>query len=97
MSTHFHVEDLIGNTVRDSSGRALGRIYEMIAEERDGELVILEYHIGKGAFLESVSMSLRNMFGLKQKEPLRISWDRLDLSDPKRPILQAERRVELGN
>ena len=62
----------------------------MIAEERNGELVVLEYHLGKGAFLERVSLSLRNMFGLKQKEPVRIPWDRLDLKDPKRPVESGE-------
>ena len=81
----FHIEDLIGVVVRDASGRKLGRIFEMIAEERNGELVILEYHLGQGAFLERVSMSVRNMFGMKQKEPLRIGWERLDLSNPAKP------------
>jgi hypothetical protein len=85
----FHVEELIGTVVRDGSGRKLGRIFEMIAEERDGELVIVEYHLGKGAFLERVSMSLRNMFGMKQKEPVRVSWDRLDLSDLAKPVVTA--------
>ena len=85
----FHIEDLIGTVVRDATGRELGRIYEMVAEEREGELVITEYHIGRGAFLESVSMSLRSMFGLKQKEPVRISWDQLDLNDVSRPIIRA--------
>lgn len=84
--TEFHVEELIGAVVRDVDGRRLGRIYEMIAEERDGELVIIEYHLGKGAFLERVSMSIRSMFGLEQKEPLRVSWERLDLSDISKPV-----------
>ena len=91
MSAPFHIEDLIGNTVHDARGRKLGRIYEMIAEERNGELVILEFHLGRGAFLEHVSASLRNMFGMKQKEPLRISWERLDLSNPEKPICHPER------
>ena len=85
----FHVEELIGTVVRDSHGRKLGRIFEMIAEERDGELVILEYHLGRGAFLERVSMSIRSMFGIKQKEPVRVSWDRLDLSDLRKPVVTA--------
>jgi hypothetical protein len=83
----FHVEDLIGVVVRDQDGRKVGRIFEMIAEERDGELVIVEYHLGKGAGLERVSMSLRNMFGITQNEPVRVSWDRLDLSNWKKPKL----------
>jgi hypothetical protein len=81
----FHVEELIGAAVRDAGGRKLGRIFEVVAEERDGELVIIEYHLGKGAFLERVSMSIRSMFGLEQKEPVRVSWDRLDLSDLSKP------------
>jgi hypothetical protein len=86
----FHVEELIGTVVRDASGRKLGRIFEMIAEERDGELLIVEYHLGKGAFLERVSMSIRSMFGLEPKEPVRVSWDRLDLSDLSRPTIKAD-------
>jgi hypothetical protein len=86
MNAAFHIEDLIGNMVRDDKGRKLGRIYEMIAEERDGELVVVEYHLGRGAFLERVSMSLRNMFGVEQKEPVRVSWERLDLRNPQKPV-----------
>jgi hypothetical protein len=85
MSDRIYFENLVGAVVRDESGRKLGRIYEMVTEERDNELVIVEFHVGLGAFLEQVSTSIRNMFGMKQKEPLRISWERLDLSDPKRP------------
>jgi sporulation protein YlmC with PRC-barrel domain len=83
----FHIEDLIGAKVRDADGREVGHIYEMVAEERNGELVIVEFHLGSGAVLERVSTSLRSMFGLKQKEPVRVHWDRLDLSDPAKPVL----------
>ena len=54
--SEFHIEELIGTLVRDESGRKLGRIFEMVAEERNGELVIVEYHLGRGAFLERVSI-----------------------------------------
>src|SRR5215208_114286 len=86
MSDAIHIDALIGSLVRDDDGRKLGRIFEMVAEEREGELVIVEYHLGRGAFLERVGSSLRNMFGLKQKEPLRIPWERLDLTDPSAPV-----------
>jgi hypothetical protein len=91
MSSIFHVEDLIGTVVRDASGRKLGRIFEMVAEEREGELVIVEFLLGNGAFFERVGVSVRNMFGLEEKEPLRISWERLDLSDPGKPTCRPER------
>lgn len=86
MSATFRVEELIDRAVRTPDGRILGHIHEMVAEERDGELVILEYHLGSGAVLERVSASLRSMFGLRQKEPIRISWESLDLSDLTRPV-----------
>ena len=85
MST-FYVEDLLRATVRDPQGRRIGHIHEIVAEERDGELTITEFHLGTGAVLERVSASLRGMFGLKDKEPTRISWDRMDLSDPANPV-----------
>jgi hypothetical protein len=86
MMGSFRVEDLVGVTVRDGDGREMGQIHEMVVEERDGALVVLEYHLGSGAILERVSTSLRSMFGMKQKEPRRIPWDTMDLSDPERPV-----------
>ena len=88
MST-LYVEDLLRVDILDPQGRKVGRIHEIVAEERDGKLEIVEYHLGSGAILERVSASLRGMFGLKQKEPVRIHWDRLDLSDLSRPTLKA--------
>jgi sporulation protein YlmC with PRC-barrel domain len=84
----FHVEDLIGKPVRDAEGRKVGHIFEIVAEERDGELQILEYHLGKRAVLERVSASLRNMFGIRDKEPIRIPWQALDLTDLERPRME---------
>jgi hypothetical protein len=94
MSNTFHVEDLIGKAVHDAGGRKVGHIFEMVAEERDGELQILEYHLGKGAVLERLSASVRNMFGIRDREPIRIPWEALDLSDLERPRLVAVERME---
>ena len=78
----FRVEDLIGRAVHDATGRKLGHIYELVAEERDGELVVVEYLLGSSARWERIGMSARGLLGLEAKEPIRISWERMDLSDP---------------
>jgi hypothetical protein len=84
-------EDLIGQVVHDAEGRPIGRIYEMRAEERNGAIVVVEYHLGTGAMLERLGLSLLQIAGGPGiPEPRIIPWDRLDLSDPSRPTLRSE-------
>ena len=33
----FRLDDLVGRMVRDAEGRSVGRVYDMRAEERNGE------------------------------------------------------------
>jgi hypothetical protein len=86
VSKPFHVDDLIGKAVVGPDGREIGHIFEMVAERRGEELVIVEYHLGSGAALERMSASVRGLFGLAPREPTRISWDTMDLSDPSKPV-----------
>ena len=90
-----HVERLLGRRVRDERGRVLGRIEEMTVEVIDGEYVVTEFHLGGGALVERVTGFVRQLpfFNLipAAKEPMRIGWKEMDLSDPDRP---AVRRVD---
>lgn len=85
------VEDLIGQEVRDASGQSIGRIHDLRAEERNGALVVVEYHVGTGAITERLGLSLRKIAGVHAEPELKkIPWDRLDISDPSRPKLVGE-------
>ena len=84
------VELLLGCKVLARNGRAIGRIEEMVAEERDGELVLTEYLVGSYAILERLSVSpvARALLGLLHlRRGYRVAWDQLDLSDLTRPRL----------
>jgi sporulation protein YlmC with PRC-barrel domain len=88
MTTHrIRLDDLLGRVVRDESGQRIGRVYDMRAEERDGELVIVEYHVGAHAFLQRLGVSLVKLIGMRTPEPQKVPWDRLDISDPDHPKL----------
>ena len=84
------VELLLGCRVLAKNGRAVGRIEEMVAEERDGELILIEYLLGSYAVLERLAVSpvarpLLKLLGLRKG--YRVAWDQLDLSDATRPRL----------
>ena len=86
----IQLELLLGCKVLARNGRAVGRIEEMVAEERDGELMLTEYHLGSYAVLERLSVSpvARALLGLlRLRKGYRVAWDQLDLSDVTRPRL----------
>ena len=61
------VSDLIGRRVRDPDGRSLGRVYELRADWRDGQLVVAELLVGRGALL-------RRLRGPGDSEAPAIPW-----------------------
>lgn len=86
MSARFLRADLLNRQlVRDREGVAIGHLHELCAREVDGELVVTEYHLGRGALMHRFGIPLLHLFGFRAAEPIRIPWDRLDLSDPGRP------------
>ena len=88
MTTHrIRLDDLLGRIVRDESGKTVGRLFDMRAEERAGELVIVEYYIGAHALLQRLGVSLATLIGRETPEPRKVPWDRLDISDPDNPVL----------
>jgi sporulation protein YlmC with PRC-barrel domain len=48
----FALSDLIGKPVCDSSGRSLGRAFELRAHWEDGRVVIDELLVGSGSLLK---------------------------------------------
>jgi hypothetical protein len=84
--SHVRVDDLLGRVVRDSNGRSVGRIFEMLAEEQGSDLVILDYHLGTTAIIERVGLSILRLAGVSHsRNPLKVPWNRMDLSDPHHP------------
>ena len=88
----LHLELLIGRKVRDPHGKVVGRLEEVRVDERDGECVVREFHLGAYAMFERliggpVGRSLLRLLGRRAYSPLVIPWEMLDLSNPRRPRL----------
>ncbi len=79
-------EALLGRRVFDEAGRRVGRLEEALAEERGGEWVVVEFHTGAAGFFERLAARL----GTGDARGLRIPWDRLDLTNPERPVVTGD-------
>jgi len=91
--TMIRLEELVGSLVRDRDGNEIGRVVDMRGEQRDSDVVIVEYFLSAGALMTRVGMSVRTLFGLQSKQPMRIPWNELDLSEPDNPVYVGERRL----
>jgi hypothetical protein len=80
------VELLVGRRVVGTNGKAVGRIEELRAEERDHDAVVTAVCIGPDALLERLSLPVTRLFGSGGGYVARI--DQIDLSDPHRPTLR---------
>jgi len=90
MSENVHVELLVGRRVRDAKGRAIGRIESIKARWKGNDCFVEEYHLGPAALLGVLGISAAGMIGwMIAREPKRIRWQDLDLSDPEKPRLRA--------
>ena len=86
-------EDLIGRVVRNSHGRAIGRIEDATMEPEGADYLITHFLLGPlgptarlRAFLGELPM-LRNI-GIGQERDRRpLPWHWFDLTDPERPVL----------
>ena len=95
MNRTVRADLLTGRTVRDSAGRRVGRIRELVAEVVEpgsGEYVVREIHVTTGRVLEHLVGShltriLIDRFGLRSNQ-LVLDWRDLDLSDLQRPTLR---------
>jgi hypothetical protein len=101
----IRLERLLGTRVLDPDGRHVGRIEEVHAHRRDGEVVVTEYVLGAAGLVERLSLGpiLKGIVGRSYPVPDRytVAHADLDLSDPTRPRLrrrldELERRVQEG-
>jgi len=86
----LHLEMLIGRRVFDPHGKVVGRLEEVVVDERDGESFVREFHVGAYAMFERlmggpVGSSLLRLLGRRAYAPLAIPWEMLDLGNPRRP------------
>ena len=89
----LYLELLLSKQVVDATGKSIGRIEEVRAEQQGDEWVIQDYLIGTPALLERLSAwtiglaILRLMGARKLQGGYKVPWDKLDLSDPEHPRL----------
>ncbi|AUB38218.1 hypothetical protein COO91_04183 [Nostoc flagelliforme CCNUN1] len=90
----IHLELLLGKPVLDSTGKAVGRIEEVCAEQQGEEWIVKEYLIGYAAVLERLSawtigLGILHLLGAhKIHGSYIVPWDKLDLTDPDNPRLR---------
>ncbi len=83
-----HLERLIGCKVHDASGRPIGRIEDVLAERVDLECVVQEFHLGPYALLERLSVRFNHIVLGRARDPIRVRWDEMDLSDVEHPVMR---------
>jgi hypothetical protein len=79
----LHLQKIAGRPVHDVDGNIVGRIHCVHAELVNGECIIKEWHVGPAALLERLGLSAGRLIGIGGKGPLRIPWEKIDVSDPK--------------
>ena len=86
---NLHLELLIGRRVCDTDGKTVGRIEECKGTIHGKRCYIDEFHVGTGALLERLGISTAQLVGWTiERKPLRIPWQKLDLTDPEHPRLR---------
>ena len=95
MKTHLlDLQDLLGRKVHDTNGRCAGRIEEVIARKHGGDYLVEEFHFGRQALLErlsvtGLSMTFLSFIGARRHPASHLAtWEQLDLSDPSHPRLR---------
>lgn len=89
----INLELLLGRRVIGMNGQVVGHLEEILAELREGECIVEEYHVGSFAYLErlaaySIGRALLRLFGAGSRGGgYKVPWNKLDLSDEKRPRL----------
>lgn len=99
----IHAELLVGCKVRDSSGRTIGRLEEVMVDDREGAHFVTEFHVGQYAMLErlmggAVGRSVLRLLGGGLRKGLAVPWDAMDLRNPRAPriTIPARELREIG-
>ena len=96
MPERLRFEDLIGRVVRNSHGRAIGRIEDATMEPEGEDYLITHFLLGPlggmarlRAFLGELP-TLRRLGIGKERDLRPLPWHWFDLTDPERPVLTSE-------
>lgn len=93
MQQEIHIELLLGRRVMGQNNQPVGRLEDIRAELRQGECYVTEFLVGSYAILDRLSALMIGRALLKglrlapTRGGYRVSWDKLDLSDPDYPRL----------
>jgi hypothetical protein len=93
MAHELRFEDLIGKTVRNAHGRAIGRIEDARLEPDGDDYLVSHFLLGPLERMPRIKAFLGELptfvaLGLGAARDLRpLPWRWFDLSDPKRPVL----------
>lgn len=96
MANELRFQDLIGKTVRNANGRAIGRIDDARIEPDGEDYVITHFLVGPLERLHRVraffgEIPTLKALGIGHKRDQRpLPWQWFDLSDPERPVLTEE-------
>jgi hypothetical protein len=89
MTRQVRVQELIGRRVRDPNGKVAGRIESIRATWRGEECLVEEFDLGTAALLSRLGVTAGALVGWPaRREPMRVPWQQLDLSDPETPRLR---------
>jgi hypothetical protein len=88
----INVELLLSRKVYGLNNRPVGRIEEINADVLHGDCYVREFLVGSHAVLDRLAAvrighAILGLFGKLLKKHYAIPWDKLDLSNPKRPRL----------
>lgn len=86
MSRVVALERYVGKPVRDAEGRNLGHLHDVRVREQGGELVVMDYVVGRAGLLERFSLAQLGrevgfLFGLAHPGGYVVPWDAMAFGD----------------
>jgi sporulation protein YlmC with PRC-barrel domain len=76
---------VLGRSVRDVDGKHVGRIQDVRGAVRGDVLEVVDYLVGTAALWQRLGGSALRLIGLSLREPLRVPWYHIDITDPEEP------------
>ena len=90
----IRLEQLLGRKVKDPTGRAAGRIEEVLADWDGRTWTVQAYLLGRGGLADRLSIAGLSGFlvdtlgGHGNPTTRKVPWNQLDLTDPHHPRLR---------
>jgi len=93
----IHAEHLLGRSVRDIEGRNVGRIEEIQVENSNNGCFVSGFVLGAEGLVKRLSfrgvapLFVPSLADRAQKRAKAVSWQQIDLTNPKRPRLRCRK------